>query len=56
MALDEIRKVWSSQVRESHPDKMIARGLPPEAVRLSERRLIDINRAWEEISAQRKAI
>lgn len=54
MELAEIRKVWRAQVRESHPDKMIARGLPEEAVRLSERRLVDINRAWEEISAQRQ--
>ena len=54
MELAEIRKVWRAQVRESHPDKMIARGLPEEAVRLSERRLVDINRAWEEIAAQRQ--
>jgi len=56
MSMDEIRKVWRKQVRESHPDKMIARGLPPEAVRLSERRLVDINRAWEEISAQHQVV
>jgi len=51
MALPEIRKVWRRQVRESHPDVMMARGVPEEAVRLAEKRLIAINRAWEEISA-----
>ncbi|MCB1333320.1 MAG: molecular chaperone DjiA [Roseivivax sp.] len=55
MSLDEIRKVWRRLVRESHPDKMIARGVPLEAVKLSEKRLIDINRAWEEIAAREHA-
>lgn len=52
MPLDDIRKHWRQQVRDSHPDVMIARGVPQEAVKLSEKRLIDINRAWEEISAR----
>lgn len=55
MPVDEIRKVWRQLVRDSHPDVMIARGVPEEAVKLSERRLIDINRAWEEISAREDA-
>ncbi|MBN8187670.1 MAG: TerB family tellurite resistance protein [Salipiger thiooxidans] len=53
--LPEIRRHWRQLVRDSHPDVMQARGVPPEAVKLSEKRLIDINRAWEEISAQRAA-
>ena len=53
--LPEIRSHWRQLVRDSHPDVMQARGVPPEAVKLSEKRLIDINRAWEEISAQRAA-
>lgn len=51
MPLSEIRKVWRETVKDSHPDRMIARGVPEEAVRLAERRMSDINRAWEEISA-----
>lgn len=50
MPVEEIRKVWRRQVRESHPDRMLARGVPEEAVKLAEKRIIDINRAWEEIS------
>jgi DnaJ like chaperone protein len=51
--LEEVRKAWRQMVRESHPDVMIARGVPEEAVKLAERRLIAVNRAWEEISAAR---
>ncbi|MGB0440393.1 MAG: J domain-containing protein, partial [Paracoccaceae bacterium] len=51
----DIRKAWRQLVRESHPDVMIARGLPEEAIKMAEKRLIDINRAWEEISSGRTA-
>lgn len=50
--LAEVRAVWRQLVRDSHPDRMIARGVPEEAVKLAERRLVAINRAWEEISGQ----
>lgn len=49
MPLPEIRALWRDLVRETHPDRMLARGLPEEAMRLAETRLIAINRAWEEI-------
>lgn len=49
--LEAIRKAWRQLVRESHPDQMMSRGLPEEAIKLAERRLIAINRAWETISA-----
>lgn len=48
--LPEIRKAYRQLVRESHPDVMIARGVPEEAVRMSEKRLIDINEAWARLS------
>ncbi len=48
--LPEIRKAWQKMVRDSHPDRMIARGVPQEAIKLAEKRMVDINRAWEEIS------
>lgn len=51
MALVEIRKVWRQKVRDMHPDRMIARGVPQEAIKLAEKRLIDVNTAWEEINA-----
>lgn len=48
--LEAIRAAWRQLVRESHPDRMMARGVPEEAVKLAEKRLIAINRAWETIS------
>ncbi|MDJ0640314.1 MAG: molecular chaperone DjiA [Paracoccaceae bacterium] len=53
MEIEEIRFAWRTLVRESHPDRMMARGVPEEAVKLAEKRLIAINRAWEEISEGR---
>lgn len=48
--LDEARAAWRQLVRDTHPDRMVARGLPEEAIKLAEKRLIAVNRAWEEIS------
>jgi DnaJ like chaperone protein len=33
---------------------MLARGVPEEAVKLAEKRLVAINRAWEDISDLRQ--
>lgn len=50
-----IRAAWRNAVRDSHPDRMMARGVPEEAIKLAEKRLIDINNAWAEISRERDA-
>ncbi len=42
----EVRAAWRALVRDSHPDRMLARGVPEEAIRMAEKRLIAINRAW----------
>jgi DnaJ like chaperone protein len=47
--LAEIRRRWRALVKEHHPDRLIARGLPPETVRLGNARIGAINRAWREI-------
>lgn len=54
MNLDAIKVHWRELVRESHPDRLIARGLPEEAVKLATARLAAINRAWDEINRQRR--
>lgn len=51
--VEAARKAWRQAVRETHPDRVIARGLPEEAVKLAEKRLITLNRAWEAISEGR---
>ena len=53
--LPAIRAAWSRAVRDNHPDRLIARGVPAEAVRLAEARLVAINRAWEDIRRTRPA-
>ena len=54
-SLQDARAAWRKAVKESHPDIAIARGLPPEAIRLAEDRLRAVNAAWEDISARRAA-
>jgi len=49
--LDEVQERYRAMVRENHPDRMMARGVPAEAVKLAEKRMVDINRAWDEIRA-----
>lgn len=50
-SLEDMRKHYRAMVRETHPDRMLARGVPAEALRLAEKRMVDLNRAWEEIQA-----
>lgn len=45
----ETRAQWRRLVRETHPDRMIARGVPEEAVKLATARLARINAAYEAI-------
>ena len=49
--LPEARRRWRELIREAHPDRAIARGLPPEAVRLAEARTRRLNEAWEKFRA-----
>jgi DnaJ like chaperone protein len=50
-----IRAAWKQAVRDSHPDRLIARGVPLEAVKLASRRMADINAAWKELNGKRAA-
>jgi DnaJ like chaperone protein len=44
---EQAKAAWRQLVRDNHPDALVARGLPPEAISMAEKRMIDINRAWE---------
>ncbi|MEM1074476.1 MAG: molecular chaperone DjiA [Pseudomonadota bacterium] len=50
MSNEDLRRAYRRLVRENHPDAMIARGVPEEALRLAQKRMADINRAWDKIS------
>lgn len=51
----DMQKAYRAAVRETHPDRLAARGVPPEAVAIAEHRLRDLNNAWEEIRARHAA-
>jgi DnaJ like chaperone protein len=53
--LKDVRKAWRALVQESHPDQLRARGVPEEAVKLAEARLISVNLAWEQINQARSS-
>lgn len=48
-----VRKAWRQLVRDTHPDQLRARGVPEEAVKMAENKLIAVNAAWEQINAAR---
>lgn len=50
---DALRRHYRALVRELHPDGMISRGIPVEAIRLAEDRLAAVNEAWEEVKRER---
>ncbi|MEP5760109.1 MAG: molecular chaperone DjiA [Litoreibacter sp.] len=47
MSATELRACWRALIRENHPDRLAARGVPPEAIKLAEARLVKINEAWD---------
>ncbi|TAG23547.1 MAG: molecular chaperone DjiA [Rhodobacterales bacterium] len=49
------RKAWKELVRDTHPDVMQARGVPPEAMKLAMRRMQLINEAWAAINTREAA-
>jgi DnaJ like chaperone protein len=51
-SLEEARAAWKALVRDTHPDRLVARGLPEEAIRMAEKRLVAVNRAWERLQGE----
>lgn len=50
---DALKAQYRKLVRENHPDRAIARGLPPEFVKIATDRLAAINEAYEQIRRER---
>ncbi|MFC3691876.1 TerB family tellurite resistance protein [Chenggangzhangella methanolivorans] len=50
---DELKRRHRALVAENHPDRALARGLPPEAIRVATSKLAAINAAWDAIRAER---
>lgn len=53
MSNDEIKRAWRKLAAENHPDRLIAHGLPEEAIRLANDKLAAINAAFEIVAAER---
>ncbi|HQS16321.1 molecular chaperone DjiA [Reyranella sp.] len=54
LATDEqIRAAWLRQVRANHPDRLMAQGLPEEAIAVANRKLALINDAYDRLRRQR---
>jgi DnaJ like chaperone protein len=52
-ALGAIREAYHRLVRESHPDLVIAQGLPPECVTVATARIARINAAYDQIAGSK---
>jgi DnaJ like chaperone protein len=50
---DELKQMYRRLVRENHPDSLIARGVPPEFLKLATDKLAAINNAYEKIQQER---
>jgi DnaJ like chaperone protein len=48
-----LRRHYRSLVQEAHPDRQIARGLPPAAIAIANAKLAAINEAWDRIAGER---
>ncbi|MCV0426889.1 MAG: TerB family tellurite resistance protein [Roseibium sp.] len=49
----ELKSHYRKEVQETHPDRLIARGVPEEFVRIANDRLAALNDAWTKICAER---
>lgn len=53
--LEAIKQAHRALVREHHPDRLTAQGLPPEFVQVASEKLAKINAAWDEVRKRRAA-
>ena len=50
---DQVKAAYRKLVRENHPDKLVAQGMPEEFVKLANEKLTAINGAYERIEKER---
>ncbi len=50
---DEIRAAYKNLVREYHPDKLMAKGVPEDFIKIANEKMAEINNAYEQIKKER---
>ena len=50
---DEVKKAYRKLVREFHPDKMQAKGVPEDFLKIAHEKMAEINKAYDEICKER---
>ncbi len=53
-SIEEIKSNYKKLVKDFHPDKIIAKGLPEEFIDFAERRFREIQESYEKIQAERR--
>ena len=49
----EVKKAYRRLMNQHHPDKLVAKGLPEEMMKLAEQKTHDIRQAYERIKGER---
>lgn len=52
-SFEAVREAWARLARDNHPDRLVGKGLPPEAVRIAAERLSAVNAAYEALKPTR---
>ena len=52
---DEIKKAYRRLTNQHHPDKLVAKGMPEEMIKLANEKTQEIRKAWERIRDHRSA-
>jgi DnaJ like chaperone protein len=50
---DAVRTAWRELIKETHPDKLVAEGMPQDFIDVANAKMATINGAYEEIRKQR---
>lgn len=49
----ELKRLYRQIIRENHPDRHVAAGMPQEMINIATERMAEINSAWDAISKER---
>ena len=53
---DEVKNAYRKLIRDNHPDLLIAKGVPQEFIELANKKMSEINTAYEKIEKARTSV